>query len=43
MGKIPNVYLWLLHEYAPPCEHVCIYIEHGERNGGRERETESKR
>lgn len=43
MGKMPNVYLWLLHEYAPTCEHVCTDTEHGEREGGRERETESKR
>lgn len=43
MGKMPNVYLWLLHEYAPTYEHVCTDTEHGEREGGRERETESKR
>lgn len=35
---MPNVYLWLLHEYVPPCEHVCTDIEHGEREGGREKE-----
>lgn len=43
MGKMPNVYLWLRHEYAPTYEHVCTDTEHGEREGGRERETESKR
>lgn len=38
MGKMPNVYLWLLHEYAPTCEHVCTDTEHGERGeAGRER------
>ena len=42
MGKMPNVCLWLLHECAPTCEHICTDIEHGEREGGRERETESK-
>lgn len=43
MGKMPNVYLWLLHEYVPPCEHVCTDIEHGEREGGRERERQRAR